>query len=93
MKKRKWAYILPPAAYEITCDVCGGPVEWSEYEGRVWCKKCGKDVKGTGGIFNVPVPIQACEFLGISFDRVDLATGRRLYMKVKDDKCVWEEKE
>jgi hypothetical protein len=28
--------------------------------------------------------------LGISFDKIDLATGKRLYMKDKDGKLVWE---
>lgn len=83
---------MQPAAYEICCDKCGGKVEWSEFEGRVWCPKCKIDTAGNLGIFSGPVPIEVCQMLGMSFDRVDLKTEDRLYMKIKGDKLIWEKR-
>ena len=91
MKKRKWCYVQPPTAYDIACDICGGNnITWSEYEGHVWCYDCEKDTGGTGGIFDGPIPYELTQMLGISFDKIDMATGKRLYMKDKDGKLVWE---
>lgn len=70
MRKRKWHYILKPAQYEITCDICQGVnLEWSEFEGLVWCYDCLIDTKGTGGIFDGPIPVKLSEALGIVFHR------------------------
>jgi len=90
MKKREWIYIMTPADYEVSCDLCNGSVEWSEFEHRVWCWRCLKDTPGNPGIFGGPIGIEICELLGISLDRIDLKTGQRLYMKVKNGKMVWE---
>ena len=89
MKKRSWVFVMHPSAYEISCNLCGGEVEWSEFEHMVWCWRCLKDVPGNPGIFGGPIPIEACEILGISLDKIDLKTGKRLYMKVKENKVVW----
>lgn len=91
MKKREWCYVNSPTDYSISCDICGGHnITWSEYEGHVWCYDCEKDTPGTDGIFNSPIPYELTQMLGISFDKIDLATGKRLYMKDKDGKLVWE---
>jgi len=88
-KKRTWIYILPPAAYDIECDRCkGSNLAWSEWAHKIWCFDCEKDTPGTDGIFDGPIPYEITKMLGISFDRIDLKTGKRLYMKVKDDKIV-----
>ena len=93
MKRREWVFIMPPAAYEISCNLCDGEVEWSEYERLVWCWRCLKDVPGNLGLFGGPIPIKACEMLGISLDKINLNTKKRLCIKVKGNKVVWEEKE
>lgn len=93
MKKlRTWIYIHNPVDYDISCDICDGTkITWSEFERCVWCYSCKKDVPGTGGIFDGPIPYELTKMLGISFDRVDLKTKKRLYHKVKDGKIVWED--
>lgn len=89
MKKRTWIYMMRPSAYEITCDICGGLVEWSEYEKHVWCEKCQKDTRGTGGIFDGPIAHEVAELLGISFDRYFLKSKKVKKMVVVGDKIVW----
>jgi hypothetical protein len=73
LKKRTSCYIQKPYEYEITCNKCGGTnIDWSEYEGKIWCFDCKKDVKGTEGVFGGPIPIECAALLGMSFDRFDL---------------------
>ena len=91
MKKRTWIYCQSPEMYEISCDSCGGNnITWSEFEGMLWCFDCKIDTPGNEGIFDGPIPLEICKMLGISFDRIDLETGERLYMKQVEDKLVWE---
>jgi len=94
MRKRKWSWIMKPTSYEMVCDICGGHnIAWSEYEHMIWCYDCQKDTPGSGGIFDGPVPIGVCELLGLSFDRVDLKTGDRLYLHItKNNKLSWRRK-
>lgn len=88
MKKRQWTYILKPAEYEIACDKCGKlNVMWSEYEGKIWCYECEIDTKGNGGIFMGPIPRKLCDMLGISFDRLNVETGKVVKF---EDKEKWE---
>ena len=90
MKKRAWCYVMPPTVYEISCDICGGSnLTWSEFEHFIWCFDCEKDTKGSGGIFDAPIPYEITKMLGISFDRIDLKTGKRLCMQVENGKSVW----
>ena len=84
-------YIMPPSAYQISCDICSGEVQWSEYKKMVFCPKCQLDTFGTGGFLDGPVPIQLCKILGISFDRIDLKTGKRLKMIETEDEIIWRE--
>ena len=94
MRKRTWIYIQSPKTYEIFCDKCGGVVEWSEFEGMVWCPKCKIDTKGSPSIFSGPIPLEAMQLLGVSFDRLDLRTKERLYMHLtkKGDRLIWRRK-
>jgi len=72
-KKRTWIYIQNPKMYEIKCDKCNGTnIDWSEFESHIWCYDCKIDTKGTGGIFDGPVPIKACAVLGMCLDRYDM---------------------
>lgn len=90
MRKRKWIYIQKPQVYEITCDLCGGSnIEWSEFEHMIWCYDCKKDTPGNSGIFDGPIGIKLCALLGMSFDRIDLKTGERLYMTSRGNKTIW----
>ena len=90
MKRREWIYCQEPAAYEISCSICGGEVQWSEYEHKVWCWRCLKDTEGSVSLFDGPMALEACELLGICLDKIDLKTGKRLYIKIKGGKVVWE---
>lgn len=74
LKKREWCYCQYPSVYEVSCDQCGGThTTWSEYEKHIWCFDCEIDTLGTPGIFGGPIPLHACEALGICFDRIILA--------------------
>lgn len=76
LKKRKDCFIQKPQVYGITCDICGGTnLHWSEWEYLIWCYDCEKDTKGTGGIFDGPIPLAICELMGISFDTLNIETG------------------
>lgn len=73
MEKRKYHYINNPKHYDITCNICyGNNVEWSEYRHLIWCYDCEKDVKGTGGIFSGPIPMQIAQILGYNFSLYDM---------------------
>jgi hypothetical protein len=69
MEKREWIYTQKPQNYEMRCDICEGTnIDWSEYQGMIWCYDCQKDTKGFG-LFDGPIPVHVCEILGIRFDR------------------------
>ena len=77
MRKRTWHYVQHPADYCITCDKCGGVnIEWSEFDHMIWCYDCKIDTKGTGGIFDGPIPIGVTELLGMSLDRYNMKRNR-----------------
>ncbi len=86
--KRKTMWIMHPTEYEIFCDLCkGSNITWSEYDHLIWCYDCQKDTRGTeGSVFDGPIPVGVCAVLGLSFDKISLKTGKRLYLKVKDGK-------
>jgi hypothetical protein len=91
MRKRKWCYCQPPETYEISCDLCNGSnITWSEYEHMIWCYDCQKDTLGNGGIFDGPIPLEVTKILGISFDRIEIPSGKLLEMKqTKEGKLYW----
>lgn len=79
LAKRTHCYIQSPRVY----DIAGCPVDpdhattWSEYEKYLWCFICEKDfIPAHYGIFDGPIPLGAARLLGISFDRINLATGQ-----------------
>ena len=75
MNKRTWIYVQNPTEYGILCNECGGSkIEWSEYEHKIWCYDCQKDLDGTGGIFDGPIPMQLTALCGTCFDRINLVT-------------------
>ena len=73
MNKRTWCYALPPVAYDMACDKCGGThITWSEFEGMIWCYDCQIDTPGFQGIFDGPIPWGLSQVLGMNFDRIHL---------------------
>jgi hypothetical protein len=88
--KRTSCYCQKPTVYEVSCDLCGGSnITWSEYEHMIWCYDCKKDTPGNGGIFDGPIPVNLSKMMGISFDKIEIATGDRLYEHIKDSKIFW----
>jgi hypothetical protein len=89
--KRETCYCQKPTIYEISCDLCGGVnITWSEYEHMIWCYDCQKDTPGNAGIFDGPIPLQICNMVGISFDKIEISTGDMLYMHIQDGKIYWD---
>lgn len=78
LKKRTWAYVQPPKAFEMApCDCGNHETQWSEFVGHLWCPVCKKDFKPAhGGVFDGPIPTKLAYSLGLRFDRVNLATER-----------------
>lgn len=90
MYKREFCYVLKPQEYEIQCDICkGSNLHWSEFEGLIWCYDCEKDTAGTGGIFDGPIPIGASDLLGITFDKIEIETGKLFKMVRTEGKIDW----
>lgn len=90
MKKRAWVYIQKPVSYDISCDKCGGKnIEWSEWEGKIWCYDCKIDTPGNGGIFDGPIPLEMSKIFGQSFDRLYFRDKSIRKMEVKGNKLVW----
>ncbi len=88
-KKRTWVYVQQPSSYGISCDKCGGPVQWSEWEKKVWCPECKIDTRGNEGIFGGPIPLELSKILGISFDKYFFRDKNIRKMQIKGDKLVW----
>lgn len=96
MEQRDWVYVMQPKEYGMTCDICGGTnITWSEFDHMIWCFDCEKDTPGISGVFDGPIPIGVAEVLGLSFDRIDLKTGKRLYAEINQEKgkIEWKPKE
>ena len=76
--KRTWVYVQRPKEYGISGCVCGNAdPDWSEFRGHVWCGVCQKDfIPESGGIFDGPVPVNACALMGIDLRRFSIATGQ-----------------
>lgn len=76
MTRRDWYYAMPPSAFEVAPCVCGNAdTQWSEFKEHCWCDRCQVDFKPAhAGIFDGPIPMGACEMLGLRFDRVIIAT-------------------
>lgn len=92
MEKREWMYCHKPQEYQITCDKCNGTkLAWSEYKSMIWCYDCEVDTKGTGGIFDGPIPLGLCELMGISFNRIRLEDNMLLKMVNDNNKITYVE--
>jgi ribosomal protein S27E len=78
LTRRTWCYARPPAAFEVAPCECGNEhTQWSEFERHLWCDVCKKDfVPAHGGVFSGPIPVKLAAMLGVTFDRIDLATGK-----------------
>ena len=82
MKKRTWRYIQNPKVYGIKCSECGGTdIEWSEYENKIWCFKCEKDIEWTKGVFEGPIGKNASYLSGICFDKWDMVDKKIIKFK------------
>ena len=89
LKKRTECFAVKPAEWGITCDKCGGEnLHWSEYEGLIWCYDCEIDTKGTGGIFDGPIPIGTAELL-FCFDKIHIESGKIMVMVRDGGNCEW----
>lgn len=78
LEKRTHVYVQRPREYEVAgCPTCGNAnPDWSEYKSHLWCQNCKVDFKPEHyGVLDGPVCVQACELLGIYFDRIHLETG------------------
>ena len=77
--KRKYVYCQNPTVYDVgPCIKCGNNnITWSEYEDLLWCYDCEVDFKPEHwGIFDGPIPMRMALMMGISFDRIDILTGK-----------------
>lgn len=86
-------YVQPPSDYAISgCDCGKGDAQWSEFEEHLWCPYCEKDfIPKDWGLFDGPVPIEACAFMGISFDRFRLSDKKILKFSSTDRSTEWDE--
>jgi len=75
--RRTWVYVQPPKTFDVAPCSCGNiNTVWSEYVGHLWCAQCSKDfIPAHAGIFDGPIPVNACKLMGICFDRYNLLTG------------------
>lgn len=74
--KRVHCFVKPPKTFSIAGCKCGNEeTQWSEYERHCWCPECQIDfIPEHNGIFDGPIPVGAAALLGISFDRIVIAT-------------------
>ena len=92
LKKRTWVFVHNPVRYDIRCNKCwdgeindtGTKITWSEYEHLIWCYDCGKDLAGTAGIFDGPVPIGVTELFGTSLNRIYLKSRKMFKLVVAE---------
>jgi hypothetical protein len=76
-EKRKWVFAQRPREYEIAgCPQCGNlDPDWSEFAHQLWCPVCRIDfVPRHGGIFDGPIPVEACKLMGIDLRQVNIET-------------------
>ena len=90
LKKRTWHYIQNPKKYGIQCDKCNGTnIEWSEWEGLIWCYDCQIDSKGFEGIFGSPIGVGMSKLLGIRFERWNMIEQRVEYPRLIGNKIEY----
>lgn len=78
IEKRTHIYVLQPREYEISGCPCGNEDPgWSEFKHHLWCEKCQKDfIPESNGVFDGPIPVNACHMMGLCFAEVNLAERR-----------------
>lgn len=78
VERRTWHYLQSPIVYEMAACACGNAdTQWSEYAKHLWCSRCCIDfVPEHAGIFDGPIPVNLCAMMGISFDRMNMETGK-----------------
>lgn len=76
LARRTWVYVMQPSAYAISnCYLEHTGIQWSEFEGHLWCEQCQKDfMPRHNGVFEGPIPLETAELLGMNFDRINLKT-------------------
>jgi len=88
-QKREFVYCQHPReTYEVAgCRHCGGDnVTYSEWAHLMWCYDCKKEYRPEHwGIFDGPMPMYLSHMLGVTFDRIEIATGRL----IKEDDPEW----
>lgn len=90
MRKRKWHYVMKPHQYEMHCDKCEGTnIDWSEFEGKIWCFDCKIDTDGFPGIFGGPIPWGAAHLLGLRFERWDMKRQIVTYPRIVGKRMKW----
>jgi len=76
-ERRTWCYVQRPRDYEIAgCDCGNTDPDWSEFVGYLWCPICQKDyIPRHGGIFDGPIPVNACRLMGIDLSMYNIETA------------------
>jgi hypothetical protein len=76
LEKRTHVHIQRPKDYEISGCPCGNTdPDWSEYKGHLWCPICKIDfIPKSGGIFDGPIPVEACRLIGIDLREINILT-------------------
>lgn len=91
LRKRTHVYCQHPQVYDITgCpNDEGHTYSWSEFEDRLWCYVCEIDfVPRSWGIFDGPIPMGLATMMGISFDRINIKTHKRVSPDFSDEKAM-----
>lgn len=88
--KRTWVYRQSPSSYDVAPCECGNvDTLWSEFKGQVWCPICEIDCTPKhNGIFDGPIPVGATALMGISFDRIEIGTGRLIKFDVATGRYI-----
>lgn len=80
-----------PTVYDVApCRHCGGKnITWSEFKDFLWCFDCEVDYyPDHWGVLDGPIPTGLASLLGMTFDRIGIATGR--LMKFNPETCGYD---
>lgn len=92
LEKRTWHYVHKPAVYEIAACSCGNQdTMWSEFAKHIWCPVCKKDfIPEHSGILDSPVGSHLTRCVGISFDRINIASQKRERFNIETGEYIAE---
>jgi hypothetical protein len=81
-----------PSSYDIAdCKCNSNKYTWSEYVDLLWCSACEKEFTPEHwGFFDGPIAMELMSMFGVCFDRIEIATGKRIKCLL-DDKSINEE--